>query len=629
MLRNLLMLILAAWLLTPAASAQLAQGKPAPAIKAVDIRGQAIDLDAIIQQQPRLVILYFFSVNAGDEIAMKLRYLDMHYGKDKIRIVALGLQGDAAALKTFADRLGIKYAIIDAALLKDAPWLKEVTSSPLTLFVQADKERTIERVIVGGGAGQAQILKEVAENLYQQRAKEALDVANEAAQSGEDKKGATELKGFILMSEGKLDEAQKEFGAIDSKSGLAAVALEQGKPEEALKIADQAPNDAYARTVKAEALLKTGKVDEAAAALAPAGDAPAANWQKSEALNLQGRVAQQQGNADAAISTYKQAVALDPYNVVALSNEGAAHRGKGDLKQAEEVLQKASALRPDDVVELMLKQVQRDLKAANDVKRGELIRTQIAELSKRYAEMKQAAADKPKDDWTTRPLVMAFLPSPQQNVVFERAGLDVLLQREIEARLQGDERVGIVERQMLDQLLQELNLGSSELTTADTQRRLGQVLSAGYLGFIDFGRMGADIMMYVRLVDTETTAIAMQTSQPVDEQNPVKTVEAVLAELQAKLVSGRELQGLIADASDESAVLINLGKKSGVQTGQEFTVYVDGDPVEAGGKVIAHRQKPVAKLTVSAVEAEYAVCKVANKREGATLAKEMKIKAAK
>ncbi len=610
------------------AEAQLAQGKPAPAIKTMDIFGKSVDLDAIAQQQPYLIILYFFSVDTGEEIAAKLRLLDTKYGKDKVKIVALGMKNDEAALKDFAQRLNIQYAVVDTAGMKDAAWIQEVTAPPLTLFITADK--TIERVLVGGGSGQAQILKEVAENLYQQRKAEALAVADEAVAAGENPKAAGELKGFIYMADGKLDEAQKEFGQIDSKSGLAAVALEQGKTDEAIKIAAEAPNDGYAQTVKAEALLKDGKADEAAATLQTAVEQPAANWQKSEAVNLQGRVQQQQGNADAAIGTYQKAVALDHYNVVALSNEGAAHREKGDLKKAEETLQKAAAVRSDDLTALMLKQVREELQQANDVKRGELIRSQIADLSKRFQEMKQAAAGKPSDSWTTRPLVVALLPSAANaSVFFERAGTDVVLQREIEARLQANEGISVVERQMLDKLLQELNLGSSELANPDTQRRLGQVLSAGYLGFIDFGRMGKDLMMYVRMVDTETTAIAMQTSQPVNEGNPSLTVDAVAGELVNKLAGGREVQGLIADASDENAVLINLGQKHGVKVGQEFTVYVEGDPVEVGGKVIAHRQKAVGKLTVTSVEPEYSVCKVTNKREGAALAKEMKIKAAK
>jgi tetratricopeptide (TPR) repeat protein len=604
----------------------LAQGKPAPAIHATDLKGNTVDLDAIIQQKPYLVILYFFTVDTGADIAMKLGYLDMHYGRDKLKIIALGMKNDEAALKSFADRLGIEYAIIDTNALKDAGWLKNIHTPPVTLFVQADPSRTIERVLVGGGAGQAQILKEVAENLFQQRKSEAAEIADQAAAQGEDKKAAGELKGYILASQGKLDEAEKEFGQIDSKTGLASVALTRGKLDDAVKLADQAGNG-YAQTIKGEALIKQGKLDEAAKTLQGAADQPAANWQKSEGITAQGRVTQQQGNADAAIGSYKNAVALDPYNVVALSNEGAAHREKGDLKEAETVLAKAAQVRPDDNLSaLMLQQVQRELKDANDIKRGELIRQQIADLGKRYKEIKDSGA-KPADDWSTRPLIVAFLPNPKQSpMVFTRAGTDVVLQREIESRLQSDGRVGVVERQMLDQLLQELNLGSSEVAAAETQRRLGKMLSAGMLGFFDFAQLGPDAMLYLRMVDTETTGIAFQISQPVDENNPAKTVSEVMDKLTAQLANGHELKGLIADAADENAVIINLGKKHGVKEGQEFTVYAEGDPIEVGGKVIAHRQKPVAKLTVTSVEAEYAVGKIGNKRDGATIAKEMKIK---
>jgi hypothetical protein len=241
--------------------------------------------------------------------------------------------------------------------------------------------------------------------------------------------------------------------------------------------------------------------------------------------------------------------------------------------------------------------------------------------------MKAAGTAAPVDPWSTRPLVMAFLPARNQGTVFfERAGTDIVLQREIEIRLQANERCSIVERGMLDQLLQELNLGSSELTSADTQRRLGQILSAGVLGFTEFVQSGAGVTMYLRLVDTETTSILLQTSQAVDEKNPGATVDAVIAKLTEETLSGREMKGLIADASDEKAVMINLGKKHGVAVGQMFLAIADGDPIKVGGKVIAIKQKPVAKLSVTSVEEEYALCEVVKKSEGATLAAEMKIK---
>jgi len=226
--------------------------------------------------------------------------------------------------------------------------------------------------------------------------------------------------------------------------------------------------------------------------------------------------------------------------------------------------------------------------------------------------------------------VLAFLPSRNQgSVFFERAGADVAIQREIETKLQADKRCGIVERSMLDKLLQELNLGSSELATADTQRRLGNVLSASLLGFVEYAQSAAGLSMYVRLVDTETTSIVMQASQPVDENNPSAVADAVAAKIVAEAVDGRELKGLIADATDENAVMINLGRRYGVKEGQAFVALKEGQPVEVGGRVIAKKPEPAAKLVVISVEDDYATCKVEKKVEGAQLVKEMKIKSSK
>jgi Flp pilus assembly protein TadD len=64
-------------------------------------------------------------------------------------------------------------------------------------------------------------------------------------------------------------------------------------------------------------------------------------WQQSEVANLKGRVAETAGKPEEAAGQYRQAVALDPYNVVALSNEGAALRAAGNLEGAKEALEKA------------------------------------------------------------------------------------------------------------------------------------------------------------------------------------------------------------------------------------------------------------------------------------------------
>ena len=605
-------------------------GDEAPSFVARDIHGTVVDLDKIIAGRPDMVILFFFTTDSGEETALKLRRLDMLY-KEKLKIIAFGFKEDEAALKKFADDLGIQYFVIQdtpevAAEQKYGPF----TDPPVT-FILTDQKR-VHKIIEGSEKAAAELINMVAVAYFQQRKlDQAQRVADEAVAAGESAESATETKGFALAAEGKLDEAQAEFGKIASKEGLAKVALEKGEYEKAIAIASEAADSGYADVVKGTALARTGKLDEAAVALQSATQKPAQDWQKSEAANGLGRVNQEKGDEDAAIQMFEQAIALDPYNVVALSNEGAAHRNKGDLKKAADTLERAQTIRDDDLVALMLRQVQKEMKDAGDVKRGELIRAQINDLRQRYEALKAAGKDKPADSWTSPPLVVAFLPSAsQQSVFFDRAGMDVVVRREIEARLQANESVRVVEREVLDKLLQELQLGSSELAGADTQLQLGKVLSARMLGFIDFAQVGADITMYLRLVDTETTSLAAQLTRSVKDPSAIPALaDAVAAEVVAKLANGRQLQGLIAEAGSDEGVIINLGARHGVKPGQQFNAVTDGPPIEAGGKIIGHREVKAALLEVTQVEENYSVAKVLAKAEGAALAKEMKVKQAK
>lgn len=622
-------LVLGFSLFSLSSQADFFKDDPVPDIQAQDIFGKSVNLNEILEKNPDLVILFFFTPDNGKAIAAKLQALKRLYNSEALSIIALGMESDKAALQTFADGLKIQYFLLADEQVKNADWYKNVNQLPLTLFVHTP-ERKIERVLRGTGSEQANILKEVAENLFQQRKTEkASAVAASALENGEDAKQVKELSGHILVAEGKLDDAEKEFGEIGSDAGLAKVALERGDLDGAIAAADKAGDNGYAQAVKGEAQIKSGDLEKAEASLAAAANAPIPDWQKSEAVNAQGRLAQAGGEIDKAVEQYAKAQSLDQYNVEALSNEGAAYRERGgekDLALAKESLERASAIRPDELTGLMLQQVKAEIEEANDIKKGELIKSLISDLSKRYQELKAKGASEPVDDWTSRPVVLAFLPGETKGrIVFDRAGTDVVLQREIEVQVQGKNGIQVVERVMLDKLLQELNLGSSDLASGDTQRRLGQVLSAGHLGFIDFAQVGPDTMMYLRLIDSETTGIFFQASQKVDDSKPTETVAAVVNALAEKLASSEPLQGLIADASANDAVIINLGKKHGAKEGLEFKILQEGTPIEVGGKVIAHRQKPVGKLTITSVEDDYAVGTASNLTEGVTLAKEMKI----
>ncbi len=608
------------------AASDLSRGNPAPDIRAVDIQGRRVALNDLVSKHPYLLIVYCFAANTGEDLAITLQRMQNEYGRDKFQVVALGIEQEEQALQDFAGRLGIRYHVVNANTLEDNDWLAAISQYPLTLFVETADAGRIDRILAGDGLSTVSLLTQIAETLFRQKREEALAVINEAAQSGDDP-SVTELRGYILTGEGKLDEAEQEFGSIDSHTGLARVALDRGDLDQAVSLAEKTTGDPYAASIKAEALALQGKMDDAVAAFDQIDlNTVDGAWQTSEAVNSRGRIKHHLGDIDGAISDYRVAREIDAYGIRPLSNEAAAQREKGNLEEAEQLLVRASAVSDDNLVALLLQQIREEREAATDLQRQELIRAQIHSLSERYRELKAAGLETPADTWSTRPLTLALLPG-RSSVFFDRAGLDVALQREIESRLQEDKRIEVLERVMIDQLLRELELGASDLADATTQQVLGRVLAARYLGFIDYVQVGGEQVAYLRMVETETTGMAVQASQTINAARITGAADQLAQKVRAELADNQELRGLVADVSEDGNVVINIGARHGVERGQRFDVLADGDPIEVGGRVIAHRQIPVGRIEITNVESDYAMAKIAVTHENGAIEKGMKIKA--
>lgn len=600
------------------------QGSKAPLFKAKDLQDREVNLEELLQKDPDPLILFFFSLDSGQIEASKLRDIHGTYGN----VVAVGVHGEPDAFKRFARELAVPYFIV-----REAPAVElygPIPVLPMTIFISRDAY--ILEVLHGGGPGMANVIAKIAQ-VYLQKGDTngARTIADKAIQAGEDAKTARSTIGYANVIEGKLDEAEAEFKQIDAPDGLARVALERGDLNQAIALSEQAgPENGYAQTVRGTALMRAGRLDEAAQAFDAATGKPAENWQLSEAYNGRGRILQQTGEADQAVENYQKAIALDAYNVTAFGNESAAYREQGELEKAAEVLQLAKARgKEDPLIALMFEQVQADLKALKDAERNEMIRKQVETLVQRYKELQQEGRLVPEDEWTSRRMVLAFLPA-DGGAFFERAGTDVVLRRGLADTLNGHSRIQVVEREMIDKLLQELNLGSSELADPDTQLRLGRLFAAQLLGFVEFAQVGADRTMFVRMVDPETTTIECQVVRDVTKiENLAGYVNETAEKLAGEIIRKRPLQGLIADVTDEG-VLINLGANHGVEVGLEFFVFEGGEPltVKVGGRVVRRSMKQVAVIRVKEVEEEISICDVVpdSLKEGAKLVKEMKIK---
>lgn len=172
-----------------------------------------------------------------------------------------------------------------------------------------------------------------------------------------------------------LEEAETSLQAalalrpesVEARYALGGVYFSQGAYEEAARewqrVAETAPDEPIVYTSLAHAYEKLQRLDEAIAA-----------YQKALALRADadthvylGLIYQQQGNYEAAIAEYRQAVALDPQNALAYSALGEVYDQQGKLDEAATAFKQALALAESAALHAQLAGVYRrqgDLAAA-------------------------------------------------------------------------------------------------------------------------------------------------------------------------------------------------------------------------------------------------------------------------
>jgi len=605
-----------------------------------DIRNRLVDLESVHSD---LVVLFFFSPSAGEDIARRLRSLQGSFGEDKLYIAAVGLEGEEDALKHFADRFQIEYYVVpNTERVSAEERYGPFTIRPVTFIVTAD--RILLDKIIGGGSGARTVITNVARKfLERQQAEDAEKAADIAVQEGEDEKAAKETKAYALVSKGDHENAEIMFAEMDSAAGRAAIALDRGDVDEAIRIArEAADSEPYAATILGNALMKKGDLPEAekAFAMAKGNTGGQAEWQLSEAHLGFGRIVQEEGDIEAAMEEYRTAHRANYYNVAALSNTAAAQREQADadpegavenLQEAQESIERAQHIladmkRQDALVGMMANQIATELRRKNDLERIELRQKLIKDLGEKYRQMKEEGRDKPVDPWTSRPMVVAFLDrGDTPDVFFERAGTALALRREVEMRLDAMDRLDVVDRDILEAVLQELQLGSGDLASDETRLELGQLFAAAQFGELTFTRLGDEPRLNVRMISTETTRLANQFAEPVQDDLDA-LVDGIVERIAAGLKGDQQLRGRVAGEPEGDELLVGLGGLWDVKPGMRFAVILEGEPVTVGGREVPGEQEIAGEVEITEVVNEYlSRAKVISLNDGVTLEPDTKL----
>ena len=126
----------------------------------------------------------------------------------------------------------------------------------------------------------------------------------------------------------------------------------------------------------------------------------------------------------------------------------------------------------------MLKKTMEEERLKHDKERQERIDKLVADLIKGFDKQKEISTQYPKDEWTSKPLTISILDVKRKGVSFLREGEDEFITYQISEKFMENPRIKVVERAILDKLLEELKLGSSELADKKTAIKVGRILGA-------------------------------------------------------------------------------------------------------------------------------------------------------
>ena len=456
-------------------------------------------------------------------------------------------------------------------------------------------------------------------------------------------------RAYELLRQGLVDDADRIFRALAGVShpevvwmgreGLAEVALLRGNVPAALAEANQiiasSPTRSAAYLIRARALAFNGDTTGSQAALQRAAGGQTSadfSWQKSSALVAVGNQQRAQ-DPQAAVKTYERAARENRQSVEALSNLAVALNQTGQGSKAKAVLERAQALDPTDTMTIaLLRQTQESLAEDQDRARQQYVDDAVKDLAARFrSPAARPASSGAPDDWTSAAMAVSVLPFQDQTLPASaalggRVGLETLVQQEVIRELAA-RGFTIVERRLLDKVLAEVKLGSSELADQDTQIRLGKLLAARLMVSGTLSTQGNAVNASVRAIDTETTQLAMVKSERGSGPFNPTQLAATIAQSVAQTVQEKyPLKGRIVAVEGERAI-INLGKKHGVALGQNFNVLSRGEPIELNGRILGYRDNRIAQVTVTEVQDLLAYGRVSDSR--AALEKNQRIIARK
>jgi class 3 adenylate cyclase/CHAT domain-containing protein/tetratricopeptide (TPR) repeat protein len=295
------------------------------------------------------------------------------------------------------------------------------------------------------------------------------------------------------------------------------------------------------------------------------------NAQKNDRINAimgLGRLYSIDDQPQKALKIYKQASLIDPKNFQAVVAQAIINERLGNQQEALRLYQQAIETKPGEPSVSAAADALRDkIEWQSDLEKRKRIDQLVQELSTRKTSIVEKA---PSDDWTSTPLTVWLLNFKIKGNSL-REGEDVLVENMFAKQLIEGGRVRIVERALMDRLMEELKLGSSELTDPNTLINLGRLMAVKILLPGQIIHYGTNSWISLRIIETETGLVrAAVTESFKNNTSPSNIAKALAEKLAGQFKNYYPLRGRILTIEKDD-ITLNIGSLQGVEVGQKFS----------------------------------------------------------
>ena len=322
--------------------------------------------------------------------------------------------------------------------------------------------------------------------------------------------------------------------------------------------------------IEGDVYFRRGDLDAAESAYKKALDAEKASGaQKAKAFIGLGRIASVRKQTDKALDYYQSAAKASPDSGAGFLSQAVVLEGRGEYGKALDLFKQARKVDPkNQALAALENETRKKADLSGNKERQDRIDQMVREL---VATMDSAPVPTASDGWSSSPLTLWVMDVKTQGYSLQE-GQEKLLVSGIEDQLLQNSRVQLVERALLDKLMEELKLGTSRLVDKRTALSLGRILAAKLVLIGHVVYSGPQTQVSFRLIETETGRITAAVNETFGGSVPASALaESLSGKLLEKLNKVYPLRGKISGVKGKE-VTLNVGRRVGTRTGQKFAV---------------------------------------------------------